>query len=165
MAVTPGIDDSDAYRIVAATVRTICLRLARPVDQDVVHDTYVVLLDSVRNGSLRDGTCLRAFAHTVAWRLVWKSIYAGRRKVATVREVEVAPVEAGSLEAEERQQILHKALSGMRERDREILSRFYLLNQPWQRICTEMSLNERQFRQYKSRAKQLLTQRVAELDR
>ena len=38
-------------------------------------------------------------------------------------------------------------------RDREILTRFYLLNQSQEQICDEMGLNNTQFRLLKSRAK------------
>jgi DNA-directed RNA polymerase specialized sigma24 family protein len=39
-------------------------------------------------------------------------------------------------------------------RDREILTRFYLLEQSQEQICEEMGLNDTQFRLLKSRAKQ-----------
>jgi RNA polymerase sigma factor (sigma-70 family) len=53
----------------------------------------------------------------------------------------------------QRKQIAHKALESIPERDREILTRFYLKEQPQQQICNEMGLSDTQFRLLKSRAK------------
>jgi RNA polymerase sigma-70 factor, ECF subfamily len=44
-------------------------------------------------------------------------------------------------------------LDRMTERDREILTRFYLYEQSQEQICEEMELSETQFRLLKSRAK------------
>jgi DNA-directed RNA polymerase specialized sigma24 family protein len=44
-------------------------------------------------------------------------------------------------------------LKGISQRDREILTRFYLYEQPQEQICEEMNLTETQFRLLKSRAK------------
>jgi DNA-directed RNA polymerase specialized sigma24 family protein len=43
--------------------------------------------------------------------------------------------------------------NGISSRDREILRRFYLLEQPQGLICQEMGLSHNQFRLLKSRAK------------
>jgi RNA polymerase sigma factor (sigma-70 family) len=44
-------------------------------------------------------------------------------------------------------------LSSLSDRDREILTRFYLDEQTQEQICQEMNLSETQFRLLKSRAK------------
>jgi RNA polymerase sigma factor (sigma-70 family) len=49
--------------------------------------------------------------------------------------------------------LMESALSALSERDREILVRFYLKEQPQDQICREMDLTETQFRLLKSRAK------------
>jgi DNA-directed RNA polymerase specialized sigma24 family protein len=48
---------------------------------------------------------------------------------------------------------MKSALSALSKRDRDILIRFYLKEQPQEQICREMSLSETQFRLLKSRAK------------
>jgi len=53
----------------------------------------------------------------------------------------------------ENQQIAMKVLKGITPRDREILVRFYLREQPADQICREMGLTDTQFRLLKSRAK------------
>ena len=49
--------------------------------------------------------------------------------------------------------IMEKVMGGMSLREREILTRFYLLEQPPESICKEMRINMTQFRLMKSRAK------------
>jgi RNA polymerase sigma-70 factor, ECF subfamily len=50
-------------------------------------------------------------------------------------------------------ELMRSALAALSERDRDILIRFYLKEQPQEQICREMSLTETQFRLLKSRAK------------
>jgi RNA polymerase sigma-70 factor (ECF subfamily) len=54
---------------------------------------------------------------------------------------------------QENQQIAVKVLKSIAPRDREILIRFYLWEQPAEQICGEMGLTDTQFRLLKSRAK------------
>jgi RNA polymerase sigma-70 factor (ECF subfamily) len=54
---------------------------------------------------------------------------------------------------QQHEQIAKRVLSSISKRDREILTRFYLLEQSQQQICDQMSLTETQFRLLKSRAK------------
>ncbi len=53
----------------------------------------------------------------------------------------------------ENEYIARKMLQSIAPRDRELLIRFYLEEQPAQQICDEMGLTETQFRLLKSRAK------------
>jgi DNA-directed RNA polymerase specialized sigma24 family protein len=50
-------------------------------------------------------------------------------------------------------EVARRILSAMREREREVLVRFYLEEQPAPEICRAMGLTETQFRLLKSRAK------------
>lgn len=54
---------------------------------------------------------------------------------------------------EQRTNLMIKVLRGISQRDREILTRFYLYEQPQEQICEEMNLTDTQFRLLKSRAK------------
>jgi DNA-directed RNA polymerase specialized sigma24 family protein len=58
-----------------------------------------------------------------------------------------------SLLSRQRAEIARRVFRGVSERDREILRRFYLLEQPQELICAEMGLSYNQFRLLKSRAK------------
>ena len=55
--------------------------------------------------------------------------------------------------SEQRAAIMRQVLDEISERDREILTRFYIQEQPQEVICEEMGLSETQFRLLKSRAK------------
>jgi RNA polymerase sigma factor (sigma-70 family) len=53
----------------------------------------------------------------------------------------------------QRAELIQRVLGELPERDREILTRFYLHEQSQDQICEDMSLTETQFRLLKSRAK------------
>src|SRR5262249_40371870 len=53
----------------------------------------------------------------------------------------------------QRNTLIQQVLGEMTERDREILMRFYIYEQPQDQICAEMELTDTQFRLLKSRAK------------
>ena len=53
----------------------------------------------------------------------------------------------------ERTRLVEAVLGGLPPRDREVLSRFYLLEQPPEQICAELGLTETQLRLIKSRVK------------
>jgi RNA polymerase sigma factor (sigma-70 family) len=58
-----------------------------------------------------------------------------------------------SLLSRQRAEIARKVMTGISRRDREILQRFYVDEQPQEQICQEMGLTYNQFRLLKSRAK------------
>src|SRR5690349_20433526 len=70
---------------------------------------------------------------------------------ATVTDYRQTPEESAIVKQQE--QVAEAVLKGVSDRDREILTRFYLLDQSQVEICTEMGLSETQFRLLKSRAK------------
>jgi RNA polymerase sigma-70 factor (ECF subfamily) len=53
----------------------------------------------------------------------------------------------------QRRDLIGRVLGEMLDRDREILTRFYLQEESQDQICSEMALSETQFRLLKSRAK------------
>jgi RNA polymerase sigma-70 factor, ECF subfamily len=53
-----------------------------------------------------------------------------------------------------------RVLRSLPERDREVLTRFYLYDQTPEQICTDLRLTETQFRLTKSRAKSRYTELV-----
>jgi len=55
---------------------------------------------------------------------------------------------------------MREVLREMSNRDFEVLSRFYLREQPPEQVCAEMGLTEVQFQLVKSRAKARLADRV-----
>jgi RNA polymerase sigma-70 factor (ECF subfamily) len=138
---------------------------AQEID-DKVHDTFLVVLGAIQRGELREPDRLMGYVRTVVRRLVATHI----DRLVEERK-ERTDLEDGFLMADERVdperdalrrqkvEIMEQVLHTISRRDREILTRFYLYEQPQEQICREMGLNDTQFRLLKSRAKQ----RFAEL--
>ena len=138
----------------------LCRRLGPQELDDKVHDTFLIVVQAIRRGELREPERLMGFVRTVVRRQVAAHI---ERVVQRRREQAYLdsglPVADGRLSPEDyviskqKVEIMKQALSGISSRDREILTRFYLHGQSQQQICTEMDLSETQFRLLKSRAK------------
>lgn len=128
---------------------------------DHVHDAFLVVVQAIQRGDLRDPDRLLGFIHTIVRRHIAHQI---RGNVAERRSrVEWEPV-AGvlhdarpdperALQHEEECAIMRRVLQEMPPRDREVLTRFYLLEESVESICRELELSETQFRLLKSRAK------------
>jgi len=151
----------ELYRVFSRGVRFYLCRQLGPQDlEDKVHDTFVIVVQAIRRGELREPDRLMGFVRTVVRRQVAAQI---DRSVQSRREqAELATTKAVSDHrntpeeaAIERQheEVAEAVLRGISGRDREILTRFYLLEQTQEEICEEMNLSETQFRLLKSRAK------------
>ena len=122
--------------------------------------TIVIVVQAIRRGDLREPERLMGFIRTVVRRQVAAHI---DRAVQTRREhmeldatVRVPDPRGNPEEAaiyRQQEDIVRRILAELSERDREILTRFYLREQSQGYICSEMSLSETQFRLLKSRAK------------
>lgn len=100
------------------------------------------------------------FVRTIARRQVAAHIDSAvheRRERADIDLGALIPDQATSPEQNllhsESVELMQRILRGIPERDREILTRFYLQEQTQEQICAEMGLSETQFRLLKSRAK------------
>jgi RNA polymerase sigma factor (sigma-70 family) len=138
----------------------LCRQLGPQELEDKVHDTFLIVVNAVKRGDLREPDRLMGFVRTVVRRQVAAYI---ENAVHTRREQ--ADLETGVSVADRKQNpeqeamihqkaaLMKSALSALSKRDRDILVRFYLQEQPQERICEEMALTETQFRLLKSRAK------------
>lgn len=127
---------------------------------DRVHDAFLIVLQAIRAGTLREPERLMGFVRTVVRRQV-----AAHIEQAVQHRKEHAELEMGSRVADhahnpeeqairdERAELMSRFLDSISPRDREILTRFYLYGQSQSQICREMNLTETQFRLLKSRAK------------
>jgi RNA polymerase sigma factor (sigma-70 family) len=138
----------------------LCRQLGPEELEDRLHDAFLVVVDSIRAGELRDPRRLMGFIRTVVKRMVATAIdkqIAARReriddeKTSNVSDKRVTP--EGALLFRQQTEIVREVLNEMSERDRQILSRFYVEEQSPQRICEDMNLTMTQFRLLKSRAK------------
>jgi DNA-directed RNA polymerase specialized sigma24 family protein len=127
--------------------------------EDALHEVLVIVLEAIRTGGLRDPRRLMGFVKTVTQRRavahIRYAIFRRRRFVTAEGPEPRAPWRdspESRLAARERELRAEKLLRRLSVRDREILERFYLREQPAEQICGEMQLTETQFCLFKSRA-------------
>lgn len=167
-ALVNGIRHGDAvamaelYGIFAKGIRYFLLRNLGPEDlDDKVHDCFVIVTQAIQNGDLREPERLMGYVRTVVKRQIAASIDTAVQQRRTRADFEDSMFTLSdwrdnperSAMALQRTEIARKVLNGVSRRDREILNRFYVLEQSQERICAEMGLSYNQFRLLKSRAK------------
>ena len=159
-----GGEDSgmeDLYRLFARGIRFyLCRQLGPQELDDKIHDTFLIVVQAIRKGDLREPERLMGFVRTVVRRQVAahidKVVHSRREELDLDVGVRVADVRRNpeqSAAFQQKVEFMVSVLDGLSERDREILSRFYLDEQSQEEICDEMDLSETQFRLLKSRAK------------
>jgi RNA polymerase sigma-70 factor, ECF subfamily len=138
----------------------LCRQLGPQELDDKVHDTFVVVVQAIRRGELREPSRLMGFVRTIVRRQVAahidKVVHNRRDQIDLESTVRLVAPEGNPEEKaifSERTELINRVLGELSDRDREILTRFYLLEQSQDQICSEMTLSETQFRLLKSRAK------------
>ena len=118
------------------------------------------MVNAIRRGDLREPARLMGFVRTVVRRQVAAYIEQAvhTRREQTDLETGVTVIDRKHNPEQEailrqKTELMKSALESLSQRDRDILVRFYLKEQPQEQICREMSLTETQFRLLKSRAK------------
>ncbi|MCC7175147.1 MAG: sigma-70 family RNA polymerase sigma factor [Bryobacterales bacterium] len=151
----------ELYRVFGRGIRFYLWRQLGPQElDDRVHDTFLIVVQAIRRGDLREPERLMGFVRTVVRRQVAASIeqaVQSRRDLQCLEEgvavSDKSQTPEENLIRRQRAEIMAAVLRGISPRDREILTRFYLLEQPQEQICLEMNLTDTQFRLLKSRAK------------
>ena len=151
----------DFYRLFARGIRFYLVRQlgVQEVD-DKVHDTFLIVVQAIQRGDLREPERLMGFVRTVV-----------RRQVAALIDTRVhrrknqAHLDVGARVADQRLNpeentafdqtvaLMRVTLSQLSDRDKEILTRYYLHEETQSNICREMHMTATQFRLFKSRAK------------
>jgi len=128
--------------------------------EDKIHDVFVVVVAAIRRGELREPERLMGFVKTVASRRVAGEIekLSFARKRGALLDDNLPVLDRSDtpedLVAEKsRKDFMQRILAGLSAREREILTRFYIEEQPQEKICAEMNLTDTQFRLLKSRSK------------
>jgi RNA polymerase sigma factor (sigma-70 family) len=151
----------ELYGIFSKGVRFYFCRQLGPQDlEDKVHDSFLIVVSAVRRGELREPERLMGFVRTIIRRQVaayidqvvhsrkqQAELDSGRAVADLKRNPEQVAIE------QQQEATAKKVLQGISRRDREILTRFYLLEETQDQICAGMNLSETQFRLLKSRAK------------
>jgi RNA polymerase sigma-70 factor, ECF subfamily len=151
----------DLYRLFGRGIRFyLCRQLGMQELDDKVHDTFLIVVQAIRRGDLREPERLMGFVRTVVRRQVAahidRVVHSRREELhldVGVRVVDAQRNPEQQTAFQQKVDFMIEILRQLSERDREILSRFYLHEQSQEEICREMNLTETQFRLLKSRAK------------
>jgi RNA polymerase sigma factor (sigma-70 family) len=155
---TDGMED--LYQIFSKGIRFYLCRQLGPQDlDDKIHDTFLIVVQAIRKGELREPERLMGFVRTIVRRQVAthivKVVHSRQGQmdlnIIGVTDPRRNPEQTAMLH--QRDRLIHKVLGELTPRDREILTRFYLMEQSQDQICSEMALTETQFRLLKNRAK------------
>jgi RNA polymerase sigma-70 factor, ECF subfamily len=151
----------ELYRVFSRGIRFYLCRQLGPQDlDDRVHDTFLIVAQAIQRGELREPERLMGYVRTIVRRQVAAQIESNIHNRMhqidlnwglAVRDAASNPEQTAM--RQESEDIAMKVLKSIAPRDREILIRFYLEEQPAGQICDEMGLTETQFRLLKSRAK------------
>lgn len=156
---TDGMEE--LYQLFSRGIRYyLCRQLGPQELDDKIHDSFLVVVQAIKKGELREPQRLMGFVRTIVRRQLAAHIdrvVHDRRDQAdldsTVRVVDPRGNPEETAMFRQRKDLIHRVLSELGERDREILTRFYLHEQSQEQICDEMGLTDTQFRLLKSRAK------------
>jgi RNA polymerase sigma-70 factor (ECF subfamily) len=159
-----GGDESgmeDLYRLFGRGIRFyLCRQLGVQELDDKVHDTFLIVVQAILRGDLREPERLMGFVRTVVRRQVAAHIdqvvHSRREELhldVGVRVVDGRGNPEQNMALQQKVEFMGEILDRLSERDREILTRFYLHEESQKQICREMDLSETQFRLLKSRAK------------
>ena len=150
----------ELYSLFSNGMRYYLCRQLGPDDlEDKLHDAFLVVVDSIRAGELRDPSRLMGFVRTVVKRVAAATIeqqaQSRREQLDEERTASVADSSnpEGTVFFHQQVQLIREVLANMPVRDREILRRFYFEEQPQQKICDDLGISLSQFRLMKSRAK------------
>jgi RNA polymerase sigma-70 factor (ECF subfamily) len=152
---------ADLYEFITIGLRPYLARQLPPQDyRDKIHSIFVDLVVAIQRGQLRDPERLMAFARTIARRKVSGYICAAmadRRNQVDIESIfwlvspQVSP--ENEMIFREQRDLVRWTLAQLSDREREILSRFYMQEQTQQQICSEMGLTHTQYRLLKWRSK------------
>ena len=151
----------DLYRVFSKGVRFyLCHQLGSEELDDRVHDLFLIISQSIQRGELREPERLMGYVRTIARRQVAAHIDAAIQARRCNASLEVGSVvrdhrpdpEHCAIE-KQNVEIALRILRSIPARDRDVLIRFYLKEQPPEQICKELRLSSTQFRLIKSRAK------------
>lgn len=153
---------SELYDVFAKGIRYFLLRNLGPDDlDDKLHDCFVIVTQAIQNGDLREPERLMGYVRTIVKRQIAASIDVAVHQRRTRVDFEDSMFSMSdwrdnpehSAMARQRAEIARKVLKSISRRDRDILNRFYVLEQSQEQICADMNLTYNQFRLLKSRAK------------
>ena len=147
-------------RAVSFLLRRLCRDEA--VVEDLYQETFRLVIEKVRAGELRDAERLPGFVSSMARNLFIAMTRLGGRRQKWHAEPEAAatapdpaPGQLSTLLAQERAAMVRRVLAELKhDRDREILSRYYIADQDKEAICRDLELSDLHFNRVLFRARQ-----------
>jgi RNA polymerase sigma factor (sigma-70 family) len=159
--------EGELFDIFQKGIRFFISRSLRGSDvDDHVHDCFIMVLKAIRNQRIREPARLMGFVRVVVKRHLFAQIETmmqNRQRnrvpddgmdIRILVSLDMTPDRA-VIDAEQAR-LMRAELEKLPHRGREILSRFYLLEQPRVQICNDLKITETQFRLSKNRAKNSL---------
>jgi RNA polymerase sigma-70 factor (ECF subfamily) len=130
--------------------------------EDLYQETFRLVIEKVRRGELREAERLPGFVSSLARNLFLGSARRGGRRQkwqgdpeATETAPDPAPGQLQRLLAKERAALVRQVLAELKnDRDREILSRYYIADQDKDVICRDLELSDLHFNRVLFRARQ-----------
>jgi RNA polymerase sigma factor (sigma-70 family) len=161
----------ELYRLIESIAgRRYACRLSPGDARDRLHDVFLIVLQAIGRGSVRKPGALAPYIRTVLRYQAAASVrgavrqrrfQGGAAEYSLLQDQRSNPEE--TLLQDERKNLVEKSIRALCGPDREILSRFYLHDQPREQICSEMHLSSTQFRLNKWRAKERFIRTAAKL--
>lgn len=153
----------ELYRLLYALKRPLGKIFGFQQFDDSLHDLFLIMVNAIQSGRIENPGALICYALNTAKRMVLSRINERQRherltpyaRIDFQMRMPAPNAERDLLDAERRKQ-LDKWMRALSERDREILTRFYLNNEPAEQIQAEMRIDATKYRLAKSRAKQRL---------
>ena len=153
---------SELYAIMRRGIWFVFFRDVRNSADDLVHEVFIDVIAAIRSGELKQPAAVAGYARVIAQRK--RAAMINTHALARARQRDESSPEYLSLADhtaspeqsaydQERRAIAQRAMSALRPREREILERFYIREQPADEIQAAMRLTETQFWLLKSRAK------------
>ncbi len=129
---------------------------------DLYQETFRLVIEKVRRGELREPARLPGFVSSMARNLFISSTRTGSRRQkwhgdseATETAPDPAPGQLAKLLAQERAATVRRVLAELKnDRDREILSRYYIADENKEDICRDFELTDLHFNRVLFRARQ-----------
>lgn len=131
--------------------------------EDLYQETFRLVIEKVRGGELREAERLPGFVSSMARNLFLGSTRRDVRRrqrheddpEAAESAPDPAPGQLAGLLARERAATVRRVLAELKnERDREILTRFYIADQDKEAICRDLQLSDLHFNRVLFRARQ-----------
>jgi RNA polymerase sigma-70 factor (ECF subfamily) len=159
--------EDELHQVFSRGIRFFILRqLGFESLEDNVHDCFLAAVTAIQKGQVREPERLMGFVRTIVKRKIAQMISMGvveRTPLCSLEQPFVSHLSNAGANPEylaiekDRLEQARTVVTKLPSREREILTRFYVMDQPKEQICEEMKLTETQFRLIKSRTKARLT--------